>query len=294
MFKFNWDSYRINKNDVIVQYGLLKSNFQLHSHDFTELVIVLGGKGHHIIEKKKYPLQKGDIYVITEDMVHGYEICERLELINILFNPKEVLIEEIRQGLTGYRAMFEIEPLYRFEKDFSAKHTLDILNLKEIVHLCDEIRPLSEIHIDENRILVKTLLNVLIAKLSTLYINQNEPKPKQLVMLSEVIDYIESHLSEDIDTPTLSKKAGFSTRHFNRLFKDIFGVTPKQYIMSLRLIEACKLLKESDMTISQLSAQCGFPDSSYFAQLFLKRFQITPTEYRKDSGKKQKTIESSR
>jgi AraC family L-rhamnose operon transcriptional activator RhaR/AraC family L-rhamnose operon regulatory protein RhaS len=90
-------------------------------------------------------------------------------------------------------------------------------------------------------------------------------------------------MTEDIDIEKLAERACFSPRHFNRLFKSVYSITPKQYIMDLRFSIACRLLRETGLPVTEISSRCGYPDSSYFARIFCRKLSMTPTEYRKSS-----------
>ncbi len=283
MFHSTWVSHNLEASDVLVQHGILKGDYQLHSHDYTELVIILSGEGSHVIDDKIYPLQMGDVYVITGDTNHGYQTQTQFELINVLFHPDQLILEEIRKEMNGYRVMFEIEPLYRMDGDFKAKLSLNLLQLKDITAMCNEIQNLCKLHTREAEILMKTTLNLMIAKLSSYYNDYNDgtiSKPQKLLRLAGIVDYIENNLTEDLNTETLAKKANFSSRHFLRIFASVFNTTPKQYILNLRMNQACKLLLNSNLSISAIASSCGYPDSSYFARLFFEKYEQSPRMYR--------------
>ena len=57
----------------------------LHNHDYTELVIVLSGKGLHLTETVNYPINTGDIFVIHKNQHHGYQNTNNLTIAIILF-----------------------------------------------------------------------------------------------------------------------------------------------------------------------------------------------------------------
>jgi len=76
--------------------------YPLHTHDFSELVIILGGQGTHITKHSRFELFAGDIFVINGETAHGYENPKNLHLVNIMYRP-ELLTDFLK---TPYRDMF--------------------------------------------------------------------------------------------------------------------------------------------------------------------------------------------
>lgn len=280
MIGYKWESYGIQRNEVLIQHPVLDRDFPRHCHDFTELVMVLSGEGNHLVGDQRYPLHRGDVYVITGDVAHGFDSPQKLSIVNVIFYPEEILMGEIRKEMKGYRALFEIEPIYRLENDFGARLTLTAAEMAEITGLVDEILSLTVRRTRENRILAKTLMNLMIARLSCYYDGRQSAAPRRILRLSSTIDYIEKNLSQPLDTGTLAALANFSIRHFNRLFMETFRITPKQYILNARMSLACRILRGTDLPVTEIAVQCGFGDSSYFSRIFLARYAMTPSRYR--------------
>lgn len=98
-----------------------------------------------------------------------------------------------------------------------------------------------------------------------------------------VIDYIEDNYCNDISSAELSRRFGYDEAYFCRRFKSVTGLTPMNYIQILRLEAAKVKLTEGSLKISEISALCGFKDTSYFTRCFKKRCGMTPTEYSQKS-----------
>ena len=99
--------------------------------------------------------------------------------------------------------------------------------------------------------------------------------------LEEAVEYIHSHLSEPLTVETLAERQGISVSSFYRAFVNHMGVSPKQYIVDVRLTTACTLLRETDDTVEAIAARCGYSDYRYFCWAFRKREGVTPSAYRK-------------
>lgn len=110
--------------------------------------------------------------------------------------------------------------------------------------------------------------------------------------MDAAVSYIEAHYREEICVKEVAKRSGYSEYHFNRKFKEIFGVTPYHYVTQRRLIEAKNLLLTSEDTIEKISQRCGFQNAVSFYNAFKKEFKLTPNQYKtkkkvRDDGQKE-------
>ncbi len=97
-------------------------------------------------------------------------------------------------------------------------------------------------------------------------------------------DYIDSHLNNRLDLQKISREACLSPFHFLRLFKELFHITPHQYVLQERLKKALFYLDTSFSTVEAISRKVGFDDASSFGRLFKSRYRITPSNYRNMIG----------
>ena len=92
--------------------------------------------------------------------------------------------------------------------------------------------------------------------------------------------YIAHHLSETIDLAELAKQFGMSYSYFRRCFHAYTGCSPLAYQLSLRIWRAKRLLRGTDMPISEIAKALGFYSQAYFARFFRKDTGMSPTAYR--------------
>jgi PAS domain S-box-containing protein len=84
----------------------------------------------------------------------------------------------------------------------------------------------------------------------------------------------------DLGTDALAAACGFSVSQFNRIFRQIIGVSPRQYILRNKLETAKELLAHSHLSLSEIAIQVGFYDASDFGKQFRKQEKLTPRQYR--------------
>lgn len=86
----------------------------------------------------------------------------------------------------------------------------------------------------------------------------------------------------DYDLSTLARQNGMALSTFRRYWKLYIGESPMRFLANLRLTYACRLLVETDLTISQIANHCRFDDPLYFSRFFKKKTGLTASEYRKN------------
>lgn len=106
----------------------------------------------------------------------------------------------------------------------------------------------------------------------------------QVVVIFQAIEFIESHLKEDIGVAQIADAAGYSLFHFMRKFNQVVHHTPYDYLMRRRLTEAAKALIRSELRIIDIAQDFGFNDQETFSRVFRKMFQMTPSQCRKENG----------
>ena len=102
--------------------------------------------------------------------------------------------------------------------------------------------------------------------------------------ISDVFDYVKENYKEDISLIEIAKIANLTPTSFCRMFKIKTKKSFVEYLNEIRVSNACKLLIETDMGISEIAYECGYKTASNFNQLFKKLTGTTPGEYRKKAG----------
>ncbi|AFZ32000.1 transcriptional regulator, AraC family [Gloeocapsa sp. PCC 7428] len=96
--------------------------------------------------------------------------------------------------------------------------------------------------------------------------------------LQQAIDYIQTHLAEDISLKAIASELGISQYHFARLFKQSTGYSPYQYLIKCRIERAQELLKQTQQ-IAHVALQVGFASQSQFGRHFKRLTGVTPKQF---------------
>lgn len=99
--------------------------------------------------------------------------------------------------------------------------------------------------------------------------------------LQDIIQYINTHYTEHLMLKDIASHYNISCEYLSRLFKKKLGLTYKEYLYSIRLTHACRLLAHTEKSILDISMEAGFPDMRAFSQQFNRVYHTTPKEYRR-------------
>ncbi len=100
-------------------------------------------------------------------------------------------------------------------------------------------------------------------------------------IFTDAVEYIKNHCFDaDLDINKVCENCGIGRTTLQKLFLNNYGISPKQYILKLRMDKALKLLAEEHLTIAETALLCGFNDEKYFSRLFRSKFGCPPSRFR--------------
>lgn len=103
---------------------------------------------------------------------------------------------------------------------------------------------------------------------------------EKILAVQAMQDHLLKHMTEEITLIDLAKTAHFSPWYAHRLFKQLTGLSPAEYIRKLRLSEAAKRLKIEKCRVTDIAMAFGFESIDGFTRAFVREFGMTPSEYR--------------
>ena len=252
-----------------------------HDHCHSELVIVLGGSGEHLLNGKAVSISAGDVLLIHPENVHAYDKTSDLELVNILYDAEKLYLP-VADGyvLPLFRKIFPEDkadslctaaPLIHLEKEV----------LEQVSSLIKELDSELRKNHSASGLLSLALLMQLIVKLGRaggeVSISSEPP-----TRIGESIVYLNTHYSNRILIDELAHLVHMSKRNFFLLFKQTAGCTPIQYLLRVRTMHAARLLTDSQLSIADIAEKCGFSDSNYFCRKFRENTGLSPRQFRKN------------
>jgi AraC family transcriptional regulator len=107
------------------------------------------------------------------------------------------------------------------------------------------------------------------------------PSPHLQRKIREVQFFLAQNLAHDVDLTTIAAHASLSPYYFTRQFTAMVGMPPYRYLISLRIQRAAQLLRDSDLTVTQILHRVGFHSPSHFTTTFRRHMGMSPTDYRR-------------
>ena len=257
-------------------------DYPSHTHDFSEIAIILQGTGTMEVDNQSFPFHAGDVFVLHGTRPHAYVNTHDLTLINITYVPQVVAIDRFDSGvLPGYQALFVIEPAMRKNTPYKRHLTLTANQMIQIKALTDIME--RELHSKRPGFQLMAIghFMILISQLSRFYAKLEAPDAQKVLQLAKALSFLEQHFMEAIDVDELARIAHMSRRSLFRAFSEVTHQTPLNYLLNLRIMKAVELLETTKKTITEIAFECGFQDSNYFARQFKKIMEIPPSEFQK-------------
>lgn len=234
-------------------------DFPTHCHLLWEIIVNLSGEGTVTADGKNYPFKEGTVICIPPRVSHFKQASEGC-FTDLYLQFSGQLLDSVS------------EP-FSIEDDDTRTITLLVETMQRIYTKKKNYQPICD-----------HLLKAVTELLSARFEADLEPSIEHLTTMMAT-----GFSDADFSLATVVEQSGYCADHLRRLFKKHLGVSPLEYLTSLRLNYAKKLLlKNADLnhTVTTVAAMSGFSDVSYFSRLFKKYTNSSPLEFMKAHSKK--------
>lgn len=248
-----------------------------HYHDFHKIIFILGGEAAYIIEGKTYPLTARDILFVSAGEIHRPITYPGKAYERIIIYVSPEFLAHCGQD------RFDLSKCFQQARETSSVMHAPPGKNHDLLYHMDKLEAVARQEGYANELYVEALFVEFMILVNRAML-ANELAENTLVTydqhISQVIDYINAHLTEELSIDGLAETAFISKYYLMRKFKAATGYSIHQYITSKRLLLAKQLLTTSDLPITEVSCQCGFTDYSTFSREFKKAFHTTPKKFR--------------
>lgn len=237
-----------------------------HTHDQYELYYLLSGERDFFIRNRTYRVNEGSFVFVEKEELHrtidtGVPNHER-----VVINFSESLLAGFT--LSGRNGVITLPPQEQYKGD-----TL----VREMIAEAKGNAPGSEVMLE---VLLKQLLLILFRTQA----EQTEPELQPSFshrMMSEVAAYVGAHYEESLLLKDVAERFFISPYYLSRKFKQCTGFGFAEYVHHVRIREAQRLLRETDLKIIEVAEQSGIGPVANFHKLFKKMNDCSPLQYRK-------------
>jgi AraC family transcriptional activator of pobA len=248
-----------------------------HRHSFYQVLFITEGEGSHIIDFETHIVKKGMIYFLAPSQVHEWLFSENTNGILINFN------ENLFSSFLANSHYVNDFPFFTANGMHSAIDLSDDASLKQIeqvlVNIQSEFASCDECKLDLIKVM---LLQVFIlVNRKTVYTQNQSANKNNYLVLRNFEKLIEQNFTTLRMPKDYAKLLFVTPNHLNALCNQLTGKSAGDIIRNRVLLEAKRLLVNSNQNINEIAWQLSFEDNSYFSKFFKKYESITPDEFRK-------------
>jgi len=269
---------------ILIKRHTNQADTDYHEHIFHELVLVEGGTAEHQSCEGVRRLVAGDILVIRPRIWHRYFNTQNFQIVNCLFDRKILMDHSVFLSLAkGAFDLVHRPVLFPGKTPPSFLHANPQQRESITETLNGMIQERKEKRVDWEGALIAHLLNLII-QISRVNSGSNREEAlsdSNRNLANMLLVYLEGHFRKDITLKELSIRFHSSPSHLSRIFNKRIGMGIVDYINHLRIDAACKLLRTTDWTASQIASEVGYEEIPYFFRRFKRELRTSPLEYRK-------------
>jgi len=273
------DGENLNIECLLLERDISKPIPEFHYHQYIELIYVLEGTLSAFTESKRFDLEKDSLLIIYPNELHAFKAYGENRYIAIKF-----LSDILR---TREQSTNELEYLLNLNT-YNNRHTRIIPGNKELRNLMEDSIKRYDCNTYTSELYIRANIICVCAHILDFWKLKNELTTVNAASESANISTIKSIISKipentAIRTHEAAAICKMSDGHFSRVFKSLTGYTFTQYVRSVRLNIAERLLKSSDISITEIAHSLNYSTSSHFIEDFRKEKGISPKQYRKNS-----------
>lgn len=257
-----------------------------HKHNFIELIYVYSGSCTQTINGLTTTLKTGEMCLLDTNVIHSIEAAGNHDIIINCLMRKDYFDTSFFSRLSSNNLIsnFLVNAIYQ-SKNHNNYIVFHSGNNYKLMGFMQDL--MCEYY--ENSICSKEIINcyiiLIFSELLKVYQNQTNElaitnKKDCTHNIADILEYIENNYS----TATLTSTANhfhFHPNYLSSLIKKTIGKSYKDIIQEHKLKKACSLLKNTDITIDEISSEIGYNNLNFFYKKFKSLYGVTPSEYRK-------------
>ncbi|MCR5311793.1 MAG: AraC family transcriptional regulator [Lachnospiraceae bacterium] len=254
---------------------------RLHFHNYPEIGICHSDSGTMEICDKKYKFKAGDVTFIPKNVPHTtYSDPGTASRWSYIYLDLDHILEGL---LPTSVSVQELSVLYSGSgyQIFSSDEHMEIWQqAMGVIRELENKKPGYQLI---TRCLLVSLCVSIWRKISVLRANTSvseESAPDNFLVIAPILNYIDKNYAEDITTEFLADLIHLSPTHFRRVFLQIMGIAPLEYLNQVRIFKACDMMRSTEDPILSISENVGFKSIATFNRRFVALMRMSPRTYR--------------
>ncbi len=247
-----------------------------HKQKEVEISIVIDGALEVCLPGFSETYYTGDVFIIFPDVLHSIKKVkkEKCEYRTLLFNPS---------FLTGYPNSYWYRSFYKpiieseiYTAGFRKRtHTTFIHELLPLLtYDTESLTAVQKMDLQHN------LQNIWVKLFNSSY-QPGMLHPKDQIVVNDMLSYLHQHYDECFSLNALSAQINMSRSECCRKFKKNMNMTLLEYLNEYRIGKAMELIEHSSLSMTEIASAAGFSSASKFSEIFRRKTQMTPRQYKK-------------
>ena len=275
--------YTTKDIDVLEFESITEWGYAKHKHNFFELTFIIQGTGQHIINESIIDYKEGDIFFLTPKDEHEFVVTTPTKF-GILKFTEQLFIEKANQtSSTHWRKNLDTvifyaniipESIIAFDKDKEQLFCLYGMIKNEI----------NNALVYSRNVLVElfgALLIIVSRNLKSSLKENSKTNISEKEKIDSILTYVRQNILDKnrIRIRSIAEEFYMSPNYVSVFIKKHAGISIQQYVIQTKLKMAERLLKQTNLNISEIAEKTGFVDSSHFNKIFKKYYGVNPSEY---------------
>lgn len=253
-----------------------------HRHDFFEILFIMKGSGLHIIDSNQYHIKPPTVFFLSPGQAHKLELSNDIEGFIFLFTAEFYLLDkQNKNGLLELPFFFNVN---QENEPLQLDNNTDVEFIKTLFQKgCAEMD--NQNHYSNN--VIQSILDLLLNTCHLLYPHEtsNIEKGKGHLLVKRFRQLIEEKYQDNLSISSYAEHLNVTANHLTQTTKSLTGKTSNELIKDKLVLEIKRLLKHTDLTVTEIAFQLNFKDQSYFTKFFKKHTGLPPNTYRNKSMK---------
>lgn len=241
----------------------LQCNAHLHIH--FEFFYLIRGRTNVYIDSVRYTAGPGDLVIAFPNQIHRFETLEKEQYHLFIVHPG--MISELKPV---FGKSLPSTPLLR--------HADRLPRLPETVSLLADTAAHATGALHQT--VLRGLLLAFFGQL-TEYLPLSEARTEDSHAIRAIVDFCAENFTSDLSLSSLEDALHLSRYYISHLFSHKLNIRFNDYINSLRIADACRMLSSTDLSVTEIGTRAGFGTLRTFNRSFMKQMAQSPTDYRR-------------
>ena len=268
---------------AVLEYTAHGAEDPMHWHDHFEIAVVLEGRGVFMFGRRALTAEAGDIFLVDDSQPHVAlaDPGTSLRLLLVLFRPELIAGPGCRELDLGYLAPFRAD-----ERSVAPRIRGASALAAEVTPVLEQLRTIWDRHDPAERHLADATLRLALALVTRhrgagVRAGAARAAADRREQIRPVLAYVDGHCRESITLEDVAGLVHVSPSRVRHVFKDVTGVSFKEYVTQVRVAEAKRLLLGTDLSVAEIARAVSYTNLHQFYKVFYRSCAMSPGEYRR-------------